>query len=619
MDKIHSKLDIWERKLLDFSLRNTMLNLYLRQKAIQFISFDVHLIEDYLQDGKEYVIAPKPDIEFKAETEERLVRSKQLTELQEKVSEDIKKQTLHTYLTETETKNTLKNIYRASRNAIEETGANALYLAIGTLRWFESEQSDKPRYAPILLLPVEMVYKKGAYYIRTRDEEIALNITLIEFLRQEFEIDITRINPLPKDEHGVDVPKIFATLREELKRQPRWELEEETILGIFSFSKFVMWNDIHNHQQDLLANDVVRSLVEQKLTFTPTPVMTDLKSSDKKIKPEELSMPVDVDSSQMAAVIAAGKGNSYILYGPPGTGKSQTITNLIANALYQGKRVLFVAEKMAALSVVQKRLAKINLDPFCLEMHSNKITKRHVLEQLKKALDVAHIVRPTEYARNAQLLFEQRCQLIEYMEALHDVKGPEGMSLYDCIARYEAIAGDPLDIDTQDADLKKNFRIEQYDNYKHLLSEKYQALLKLIGQPSAHPLLGLNVEEEDLADMNRLTERIKSAVQVLSKTHSNYAKLSEAPTLRSELQRDCGEDAFAQNGEALYNEWREVKAKWFLPRFFAKRSYLSKLREFNKLITEADIDTFLGKLIDYQQLHLQIGKAQNTLKSILSH
>ena len=239
----------------------------------------------------------------------------------------------------------------------------------------------------------------------------------------------------PKDDHGVDVKKIFAIIREVLKNKKRWDVEEECILGVFSFSKFLMWNDIHNHRQELLDNNVVRSLVEQKLTFTPTQVMSDLKGKDKEVKPSDLALPVPIDSSQVAAVMEAGQGNSYILYGPPGTGKSQTITNLIANALFQGKRVLFVAEKMAALSVVQKRLEKINLGPFCLEMHSNKITKRHVLEQLKKALDAAHIIRPEEYARIADELYEQRCKLIEYMEALHDIKGAEGMSLFDCIIR----------------------------------------------------------------------------------------------------------------------------------------------------------------------------------------
>ena len=217
-----TKFDIWERKLLDFSLRNSLLNLYLRRKAIQFISFDIDRIEDHLQDGEEYCINSKPNIEIQLDNSERLIRSKLHEQLHELIRSDIEHHMLHTYQTENETRDVLKNIYRAARNAIEETGANSLFLTIGTLRWFETPQSETPRYAPLLLLPVEMVYKKGRYYIRTRDEDISLNVTLIEFIRQNYGIHVNGLDPLPKDESGVDVPLIFAAIRAALKEQKRF-------------------------------------------------------------------------------------------------------------------------------------------------------------------------------------------------------------------------------------------------------------------------------------------------------------------------------------------------------------------------------------------------------------
>ncbi|MCQ2196304.1 MAG: DUF4011 domain-containing protein [Bacteroidaceae bacterium] len=609
-----TKMDIWERKLLDFSLRNSLLNLYLRTRAIQFISFDVSKIEDHLASGEEYCIMPKPEVDFKINSEERLIHSKKLAEsLHDLISDGIEHHRLHTYQTETETKNTLKNIYRGARNAIEETGANSLFLSIGTLRWYEEGQSDTPRYAPVILLPVEMVYKKGQYFIRTRDEETNLNITLMEFLRQNYNIRVENLDTLPKDEHGIDVNLIFTILRESLKEHPTWDIEEECILGTFSFSKFLMWNDVHNHREEMMQSQVVSSLVENRLTWTPDPVNVNLKEMDSVTPPTELALPVAVDSSQMAAVIEAGKGHSFILYGPPGTGKSQTITNLIANALFQGKRVLFVAEKMAALSVVQSRLAKIGLDPFCLEMHSNKVTKKHILEQFSKALGVTHIVSPAEYKDKAEKIFALRKELIEYLKALHNVDGNDNLSLYDCIKHYEAIDAEPMATFAPNAKLDAALVQHGLDELEDILNGKLDTVTKLVGQPSESPLKGLVLEQSNFAP-DELVAKLQKAKAIVSGSRKQAADLQQVKSLRAALLRDNSEALLKQNAKALYDEWRSVKTKWFLPRFFAKKNYLNKLREFNKLITDADVDKTLDNLMQYQEKH----KSIEELRLILS-
>ena len=608
-----SKLDIWERKLLDFSLRNNMLNLHLRQKAIQFISFDIDKLEDHLQDGEEYQITEKPNVEIRCDQEERLVRSKLYPNLQPLISNDIQHHSLHTYLTEQETKNTLKNIYRAARNAIEETGANSLFLTIGALRWFETDRSENPRYAPILMLPVEMIYKKGQYYVRTNDEDIMLNVTLIEFLRQNYDIKISGLDPLPKDEHGVDVSLIFAIIREALKNQKRWDVEEESILGVFSFSKFLMWNDIHNHRKELMENKVVESLVEQRLTWQPEALQTTLQEKDKVMKPEQLSLPVPVDSSQMAAVFEAGLGHSFILYGPPGTGKSQTITNLIANALFQGKRVLFVAEKMAALSVVQSRLATIGLDPFCLEMHSNKVTKRHILDQLAKALNVRHTVGPNEYLHTAESLFEERKKLIEYMEALHEHKGSDGFSLYDCIIRYERDDCQTMDADILTDTFMERFSKDEWQKYEHLLGVRLVSVMSIVGQPSQNSLLGMSIEESDLAGGTKLRDSLNDSLQAINNAIKAYEQLVTASQKREELLKNNTPVIFDEDADELFTEWRKAKAKWFIPRFFAKRKFLSRIREFNQYIVENEVDSLIAALSEYMKLHKQIADTQNSI------
>lgn len=613
-DRELNKMDIWERKLLDFSLRNNMLNLHLRQKAIQFISFDIDKLEDHLQDGEEYLLVEKPDVDIRYDSNERLVRSKLYPSLQSLVSNDIQHHTLHSYFAEGETKTTLTNIYRAARNAIEETGANSLFLTIGTLRWFETDRSETPRYAPILMLPVEMVYKKGRYYIRTIDQEIMLNVTLMEFLRQNYDIRIPGLNELPKDEHGVDVTLIFAIIRDALKNQKRWDVEEECILGVFSFSKFLMWNDIHNHRDELLQNKVIESLVEQRLTWQPEPLQTSLQEKDKAMKPEQLSLPVPVDSSQMAAVYEAGLGHSFILYGPPGTGKSQTITNLIANALFQGKRVLFVAEKMAALSVVQSRLEKIGLGPFCLEMHSNKCTKRHILNQLGMALNVRHTVGPKEYSRTAEGLFTERKNLIDYMEALHEYKGNDGFSLYDCIVRYEMDDCRTMNADILTDEFLRQFSKDVWADYEHLLGSRMESLMGLVGQPSQNPLLGLNIEESDLASEASLRTSLHEAASVIDAAVDNNELLATAAQKREELLRDNSPEIFNLDADQLYREWRAVKAKWFIPRYFAKRAFLNKMRTCNPYLVEAEVDNLIESLGDYLKLHRQITATQASIR-----
>lgn len=598
-----TKFDIWERKLLDFSLRSSLLNLYLRKRAVQFISFGIDRIEDSLQDGKEYCLMPKPGMMRAIENNKFLTRSTQFDDIRQTIEQDINEHQLHTYLTDSESQSVLKNIYRAARNAIEETGANSLFLAIGALRWFETPQSDTPHFAPLMLLPVDMLYKRGHYFIRSREEDITLNITLIEFLRQNYDINILGLNPLPKDANGVDVNLILAALREAIKHQARWEIEEECILGTFSFNKFLMWNDVHNNREQLMANKIIESLVANKLTWTPPAITSDLDNVDRKVSPEQLAIPVPVDSSQMAAIIEGGKGNSFILYGPPGTGKSQTITNLIANALFHGKRVLFVAEKMAALSVVQSRLAKIGLDPFCLELHSNKASKRHVLEQLDKALHVAHIMPPQRYKETAQRIFAQRKDLISYMHMLHDIDPSDGLSLYDCISRYEAIDAEPLAAFSTNATLDNTIASNGTNALEELLGSQLDTVLRLVGQPSQHPLQGLFVDQEMLMSQNQAIARMTEAMQSLAKCDASRNELSQVHLLRDKILRDYNPQVLQQDTRELYDRWRAAKAKWFIPRFFAKRKFLKEMRQFNPFATMEQMDAITNDLLTYSDCH----------------
>ena len=554
---------LWERKLLDFSLRNNLLNTRLGKRAVQFISFEVNKMEDLLQTGDNYTVQPWPEDRKKLEAEDGIFHSAtQAAPLQEQFETDIKAHKLSTYLSATELKPILTNLYRGARTALEENGANALFIAIGMLKWYVTEKSDQPRFAPILLLPVNIVRNGGGYIVRLRDEETILNITLNEFLRQQFKLLVPTFDPLPRDESGVDVPAVFAAIRKAIEQHPRWEVLDESVLGLFSFNKFVMWNDIHSNAEKLQESPIVESLIERRLTIPNSDESIDVHEFDLTALPADVATPISVDSSQLEAVIESGQGKSFILYGPPGTGKSQTITNMIANALYHGKRVLFVAEKMAALSVVQKRLAKIGLDPFCLELHSNKVTKTHFLEQLQQALDVTHGHLSEDFEKRSKELYDLRQQLNGYMQAVHHV-GDCGLSVYDCIDRFLNL-GETTNVDVS-FDFAKSKKGADLAQLTEALT-KLDAVFQVTGQPFGHPLAGLSPKDD------------------------RRESLAQLETLLHQLQTSGVQPGM------LTNDWQTIQKKWFLPRFFATNKFLKRLQAIDSSISKGKISTFIDSL-----------------------
>jgi len=382
----------WERKLLDLSLRNNLLNFSREKKGIELLVKDSRVLEDRIYSGDEYEILSKitdhegKDLEISLNS-----ANDYLIEYSSLIEGEVAQKKIRTLSTEKELSTKMTKMYRDAKIHIEESGTNCLFLSLGLLKWYENDYTEKERYAPILLVPVELSKKIGkfAYKIKGREEETLINVTLLEKLKQDFGIEIKGLDPVPIDENGVDVIKVYSIIRNAIIDQKKWDVLESTNLGIFSFSKFIMWNDIKNHGDDLGKNKVISSLMEGRLTFVPNEMDDANRLLDEAIDPKDIILPVSTDASQMLAVEAAKKGNSFVLHGPPGTGKSQTITTIIANALYDDKRVLFVAEKMAALSVVQRRLEDLGLGHFSLEVHSNKSKKTAILKKLDETIKLS--------------------------------------------------------------------------------------------------------------------------------------------------------------------------------------------------------------------------------------
>lgn len=492
------KLDrvaLWERRLLDLSLRNSLLNLRLTASVLPLLCAQTAALENALFTGADFQLIPasaelgagegdKPD------PLEPAVLTPEGSAL---LAVELGDRRLRTYLKREELDKVLLKLYRAAKISLEENGSNSLYLALGALKWFESPQSLRPRYAPLVLLPVELVKKssRAGMVLRLRDEEPQMNITLLEYLRQSFDIQIGGLDPLPGNDAGVDMDAVFSLMRQAVLHMPRWEVTQTALLGLFSFAQFVMWKDVRTRMADLQRSPIVRSLCENRLRVEVDPQAFALPPDAE----SRVALPIPADASQLRAVWAAHSDASFVLHGPPGTGKSQTITNIIADALHQGKTVLFVAEKMAALSVVENRLAKIGLAPFCMELHSNKSRKRDVLEKLQAVCELTKDAPPASYAQTAARLQQMRAELNGNVVLLHRPR-PWGVTLYEAISGYqmenEAAEGLASPLPALDKSVIEGLdpsKIAQREEALELMVAAGGALLA--GSPKGHTLLAM--------------------------------------------------------------------------------------------------------------------------------
>lgn len=437
-----TRLDRWCRKLLDLSLRNPLVNLRLTRKTIPLCCADLPGLEDRLADGKTLNIRPFPT-EFNEQgprNREAFIIRHGSDPLLKMLREEMQHNRIYANLKENEYELNLVETYRAARLGIEEGGSSSLYLALGMLVWYETLASAQPRMAPILLLPIEMSRKtvQSGFTFKLADEDPRINVTLLEMLKKDYELDITGLDELPTDDHGLDVNRIFKRFREAIKTIPRWDVEEMAIIGLFSFNKYLMWRDLAENTDELLENEIVSHLVNRPdREFSPDATFPDPEHLDEERRLTQTFCPVSADSSQLSAVYAASDGRSFVLEGPPGTGKSQTITNLIAQCLATGKTVLFVSEKMAALDVVKSRLDKVGLGQYCLELHSNKSNKAHVLGQLREGLNAGGIAAEKEWSIEADRLERLRRDLNAYVSTLHKPRNI-GQPLYKMLARLVA-------------------------------------------------------------------------------------------------------------------------------------------------------------------------------------
>ena len=432
------RIALWQRKLLNLTTSNRLLNLPEGGKVVRLLCPDPGSLEDRLAAGRKVRIVAMPDLAAGG-------RDEQLFEAQthEALRADVARAALDRgevlSLADKETLDaTLVDLYRKARSDMAEGGANTLFLALGFLKWKKAASDPRSFRAPLILLPVRLERKSalsGVVMVQHEDEP-RFNLTLLELLRQDFEFTIPGLDgPLPTDERGVDLAGIWTTVRRAVRDLPGFEVTEELVLGTFSFAKYLMWKDLVDRADRLKESPTVRHLIERDGSSFPVQEgFPRPEQLDQSVDPAELFIPLPADSSQIAAVVASARGHDFVLDGPPGTGKSQTIANMIAHNLALGRRVLFVAEKMAALNVVQRRLAEKGLGEFCLELHSAKATKTEVLKQLDRAWTTRETMNAGDWAREAAEARRLRDQLNGLVALLHR-RAANGLTVHGAIGR----------------------------------------------------------------------------------------------------------------------------------------------------------------------------------------
>lgn len=431
-----------------------------------------------------------------------------------------------------------------ARTAEEEQGLNILYLAMGFLRWRESPSSEVLREAPLVLLPVQLVRNErtSTHDLLCREDDITTNLPLQQRLRHDFGITLPEV-----DETEDWTPSsYFAEVAGAVSGQPGWSVDADGMqLGFFSFAKLLMhrdldpaiWPEATFAQHDLLSGLLADGFEGDTPLFGPEDRLDDL------LDPARIIQVIDADASQTKVIEEVRGGASLVVQGPPGTGKSQTITNLIAAAAHDGKSVLFVAEKMAALSVVHDRLVRAGLRDICLELHSRTANKKSLAQELGRTLMASAKALPG--AEDPARLRMTRDRLNAITALLHDPLPPTGDTPFRAISEIVGFIGKgapPPCIPLQGLDrLDKTAR----DRAQAAIAG-FVAALGRVGTPSEHPFRGTRALDLQPPDLARLATGLRAAMDGIDALLAQAAQI--ARTMRLPAPQTLAEVAALAGG-----------------------------------------------------------------------
>ncbi len=531
---LKSMLESIRARLLDQSRRNRLINYNESARDIAIINeMSDQVFCHLVTENKHFVFDPQPDGE---DTQIGLLESDKQSQrkLPASVNQEVtieRRYTdnrLQTPYNDKDLERRLRKLYTEHRTIIEETGANSLHLAIGYLRWHESNEDATPFLSPLILLPVRLERERGfgttIYRLVFGDEALDTNYSLYQRLKHDFDITLPLLTDEPTPE------EYLRQVEKAITRFTRdgWEVVREMSLGLFRFYKQVMWNDLdssHWPQNLLLKNPTLqRVLLGARSDEQPPGQLTHYYDEDAPNKAGDLPPLIllrDTDSSQYAALIDAIKTtdrSGLVIEGPPGTGKSQTITNLIGVALEKGLSILFVAEKMAALEVVYRRLEEAHLGAFCLQLHGLKTNKKELLNEVAYRVNLK-MSPPAQIEVHKRDLQHTKKELIELSTALSQLVGPEQIPMHNLIWRVERLRQElPQDfkaVETRDAE---GLDFESFTTLKNLFTDlgKEWIAIPATARQCWRGFTPTNYEENQQPAIQTLIEQGQNAVRTIS-------------------------------------------------------------------------------------------------------
>ena len=383
------KYEYWQNQLLDLGKRNRMINYRETKRAT------LKLIEPKFEELFKRVAIDEEELTFQSPIDKNSdIRTYSVLSLLESLScpipvniGDIKAEG-----SILERQKTLKQLRSKSRLALDEQGTNILYMVSGFVEWREKNDASSTWIkSPLILVPVSLVLESinSPYILKKYEDDIVVNPTLSYLFERDYGIVLPSFDP---DEESIIE---YMDKMEKLVDRKGWRIIRENSIGLVSFLKINMYKDLCNNEEEVKNNPIIRAFAGENSEISNIPL--ELYNFNHDNTPAmDIYQVVNADSSQQDAILLSRKGISFVMQGPPGTGKSQTITNIIAQGLADGKRILFVSEKAAALEVVHKRLSEVHLDDFCLALHNYKANKKDVLDELGKSLSLNPIKVKTE-------------------------------------------------------------------------------------------------------------------------------------------------------------------------------------------------------------------------------